>query len=78
VSAGRIGTTSFGLAMALRVLASDAPGATAETTYVLVREREQTKCELPEGLRQRLLAGAPGLVIDHAGAHAGVASCGST
>ena len=70
VSAGRVGTTSFGLAMDLRVLGGERPAVVAETTYVLVREREQTKCAVPDELRRRLLDGAPGVIIDHAGAGA--------
>ncbi len=68
VSPSRAGTTSFGLAMELRVLGAERTTAVAETTYVLVRELEQTKCAIPDELRRPLLAGAPDLVIDHAGA----------
>jgi acyl-CoA thioester hydrolase len=79
VASGRIGTTSFSLAMELRVLGAAQPAATAETTYVLVAEREQTKLAMPPDLRARLLAGATGVVIDHAGSDAaprGAASSG--
>ena len=75
VTAGRIGTTSFGLVMELRVLGAEQITAAAETTYVMVREREQTKCPVPDDLRGRLLAGAPGAVVDHAGA--GIAARGA-
>lgn len=77
VSTVRVGTTSFVLAMELRVLGAERTTATSETTYVLVRKLEQTKCAVPDELRRRLEAGAPGVVIDHAGAGAagaGVAS----
>jgi acyl-CoA thioester hydrolase len=70
VASGRIGTSSFSLAMELRVLGAAQPAVTAETTYVLVAEREQTKLAVPENLRARLLAGATGVVIDHAGSDA--------
>lgn len=70
VASGRIGTSSFSLAMELRVLGAAQPAVTAETTYVLVAEREQTKLAVPEDLRARLLAGATGVVIDHAGSDA--------
>ena len=80
VSCGRIGTTSFSLAMELRVLGAAEPGVTAETTYVLVAEREQTKLAMPDDLRARLLAGATSVLIDHAGSDAaarGAASRGT-
>lgn len=67
VASGRIGTTSFSLAMTLRVLGADAPVVTAETTYVLVAEVTQTKLAMPDDLRHRLVAGAADVLIDHAG-----------
>jgi acyl-CoA thioester hydrolase len=74
VSTVRVGTTSFVLTMELRVLGAKQPTAVAETTYVLVREIEQTKCPVPDELRRSIEAGAPGVVVDHAGA--GLASAG--
>jgi acyl-CoA thioester hydrolase len=71
VSTTRIGTTSFALAMALGVLGAQRTTAVAETTYVLVRELEQTKCAIPDELRCLLEVGAPGVVVDHAGAGLG-------
>jgi acyl-CoA thioester hydrolase len=68
VSLAQIGTTSFVLAMELRPLGAPRPAAAAETTYVLTTEGELTKCVIPDDLRRRLEAGAPGVVIDHAGA----------
>ena len=72
VSAGRLGTTSFDLAMELRVLGAAVPAVVAATTYVLVSEAKQTKVAVPDDLRQRLLAGALDRVVDHAGAGAAV------
>lgn len=72
VSTAQIGTTSFVLAMELRPFGAPRAGAAAETTYVLTTEHELVKCEIPDDLRRRLENGAPGVVIDHAGA--GVAS----
>ena len=68
VSPARVGTTSFMLAMDLRPLGAPRACAAAETTYVLTTEGELTKCAIPDDLRRRLEAGAPGVVIDHAGA----------
>jgi acyl-CoA thioester hydrolase len=72
VSTARIGTTSFVLGMELRPFGAPRAAAAAETTYVLTIEHELTKCVIPDDLRRRLEDGAPGVVIDHAGA--GVAS----
>ena len=68
MSPARVGTTSFMLAMDLRPLGAARPCAAAETTYVLTTEGELAKCEIPDDLRRRLEAGAPGVVVDHAGA----------
>jgi acyl-CoA thioester hydrolase len=70
VSSGGIGTSSFSLAMTLRVLGADQPAVTAETTYVLVAEVAQTKLAMPDDLRARLVAGATDVLIDHAGSTA--------
>jgi acyl-CoA thioester hydrolase len=67
VMPGRIGTTSFVLAMALGRLGAPQPAVTAEATYVFVIQDALTKCAIPEDLRRRLEVGAPGVVIDHAG-----------
>jgi acyl-CoA thioester hydrolase len=71
VSPARIGTTSFSLRMAIGRLGAPEPAVTAEGTYVFVRQDALTKCPIPDGLRQRLTAGAPGVVVDHAGAGTG-------
>jgi acyl-CoA thioester hydrolase len=63
----RVGTTSFVLAMDLRPLGAPRPCAAAEATYVLTTEGELAKCTIPDDLRRRLEAGAPGVVVDHAG-----------
>jgi acyl-CoA thioester hydrolase len=68
VSTARIGNTSFVLAMELRPLGAPKAVAAAETTYVLTTEHELVKCAIPDDLRRRLEDGAPGVVIDHAGA----------
>jgi acyl-CoA thioester hydrolase len=68
VSMARIGTTSFVLAMDLRPIGATRPCAAAETTYVLTSEGELSKRPIPDDLRLRLDTGAPGVVVDHAGA----------
>lgn len=67
VTPGRIGTTSFVLAMQLARHGAARPAVTAEATYVFVIQDVLTKCPIPDPLRRRLEAGAPGVVIDHAG-----------
>jgi acyl-CoA thioester hydrolase len=74
VSSARIGTTSFALTMDLRRRGAPDPAVTAEATYVLVIQDELTKCAIPNDLRRRLEAGAPGVIIDHAGTGAGAPS----
>jgi len=71
VSAARVGTTSFVLAMDLRPSGAPRAAAGAETTYVLTREAELVKCPIPDDLRARLEAGAQGVVVDHAGTGSG-------
>jgi len=71
VSTERIGTTSFALTMDLRRLGAPDPAVTAEATYVLVIQDELTKCAIPDELRRRLKAGAPDILVDHAGTGAG-------
>ncbi len=66
----RIGTTSFTLAVEIRGHADGRPIVAAETVYVLVGEKDQTKRPIPDENRRALEAGAPGVVTDHAGATA--------
>jgi acyl-CoA thioester hydrolase len=68
VHTSRIGTTSFVLRMDLLRKDGGEAIATAETTYVLVGEADQRKRPLPDENRRRLEHGAPGVVVDHAGA----------
>lgn len=67
VSVARLGNTSFTLTFSLNRFPQDAAVATAEVVYVLVDASTFTKQVLPDGLRQRLTVGAPGVVVNHAG-----------
>ena len=67
----RIGNTSFSLRMAIGRLGAPEPSVTSAATYVFVVQDELTKCPIPDDLRQRLTAGAPGVVVDHAGSGTG-------
>lgn len=69
----RVGTTSYAMRVAIREHFSGRPVATTEIVYVLVSAREHAKTPVPDGLRARLLAGAPGVCVDMAGLGAGAA-----
>jgi len=73
VETARVGTTSFTLQMELRSHEPGRPGrpvAKAETVYVLVDGTRLEKMPVPDEQRRKLEHGAPGVVIDHAGAGA--------
>lgn len=63
----RVGTTSYGM----RVVISDYPSgreiAVTEIVYVMVSVAQHEKAPVPDWLRERLLAGAPGVLVDMAG-----------
>lgn len=63
----RVGNTSFALQCAFRVAGREAVICECETVYVLVDNPTLTKKPVPPDMRERLLAGAPGVQIDHAG-----------
>jgi acyl-CoA thioester hydrolase len=64
----RVGTTSFALGSEFRVLGESRVFAQAETVYVLVDAASLEKRAVPDDLRDAVERGAPGTVIDHAGA----------
>jgi len=66
VAAKHLGTTSFTFASEFRIAGSEAVIASAETVYVHVDTKTLTKKPLPEQMRARFTAGAPGRVVDHA------------
>jgi acyl-CoA thioester hydrolase len=63
----RVGTTSFVMRYELRKPGEDQPFVTAETVNVVMDGRTWTKMAVGPELREKLLAGAPGVQIDHAG-----------
>ncbi len=67
VSTARVGRTSFTLRVEMNVAKTGKVVAMADVTYVLVNAADFLKCEVPEMMRQPLLAGAPGVVIDQSG-----------
>ena len=63
----KVGTTSFVMRFDLRKPGEPLPFVTAETVNVLMDGRTWTKLAIPADLREKLLHGAPGGQIDHAG-----------
>jgi acyl-CoA thioester hydrolase len=68
VRTARLGTTSFTLATEFRAHGHDRLLAAGETVYVLVHPVSLEKRPLPDDVRAALERGAPGVVVDHAGA----------
>ncbi len=66
-----VGTTSFTIATAFARWPDEAPLARVRTVYVLVNAGTGEKLPVPDPLRARLLAGAPGRGTDHAGVGGG-------
>ena len=68
VETERLGTTSFTLATRFHRWPDGPLLVTCETVYVAVEPHSATKHPLTEAERRRFEAGAPGLLVDHAGA----------
>ena len=64
----RVGTTSFTLAAEFVRWPDEAVLVTAETVYVSTDPVHGTKRAISDAHRRKFEAGAPGVVIDHAGA----------
>lgn len=62
-----IGNTSFVLTMQMALHPAGRLVATATVTYVMVTATAHQKMRVPDDVRRRLLAGAPGRVVNHAG-----------
>ena len=68
VSTTRIGTTSYTTATQIHRFGDGTHLADCETVYVCVLHNTATKRPVPERHRLLLERGAPGIVVDHAGA----------
>lgn len=68
VKAGRIGNSSYTLAFNIVNHVSGTQIATAEIVYVMVSATEFSKMSIPSELKKKLIDGAPGVVVNHAGA----------
>ncbi|QSP95777.1 acyl-CoA thioesterase [Marinobacter salinisoli] len=64
---GRIGNTSFTLHLEFYRYGDDKFIADADITDVLVRSSKMEKTSIPDNIRALLEAGAPGVLISHAG-----------
>lgn len=67
VRAVHLGTTSFTIAVDVRVAGEAEVVCSVETIYVLVDAVDLSKRPLPEALRRALESGAAGVCTDHAG-----------
>jgi acyl-CoA thioester hydrolase len=63
-----VGNTSFVLTMQITQHASGRLVASTAATYVMVTVQKHQKVRVPDDIRARLLAGAPGVVVNQAGA----------
>lgn len=63
----RVGNTSFVISVGMFIHGDDKHIATAEVVYVLVSTKDFQKTPISESLKQQLLAGASGKVVDMAG-----------
>ncbi|AOY89154.1 4-hydroxybenzoyl-CoA thioesterase [Marinobacter salinus] len=67
IRAGRIGNTSFTLHLEFYRYGDDRLIADADITYVMIQPSGMAKIAVPERVRGLLEAGAPGVLISHAG-----------
>ncbi|MDX1457384.1 MAG: thioesterase family protein [Marinobacter sp.] len=67
IAPGRIGNTSFSLELTFFRYGEPAPLSDATITYVMIRPSEEAKTPIPDSIRTLLEAGAPGVLISHAG-----------
>lgn len=62
-----VGRTSFVLKVDMRFADSGEAIAMSEAVYVLLTRDAHEKTEVPDGLREQLLQGAPTVVVDQSG-----------
>lgn len=67
VKSSHIGNSSYTVDFDIRNYQTGAQIATAEIVYVMVDAQKFTKIGIPQDLRSKLEAGAPGVCVDHAG-----------
>ena len=67
IRAGRIGNTSFTLHLEFYRFGENQLIADADITYVMIQPSKMAKVTVPGTIRELLEAGAPGVLISHAG-----------
>ncbi len=67
IRAGRIGNTSFTLHLEFYRFGEEQLIADADITYVMIQPSKMAKESVPGEVRKSLEAGAPGVLISHAG-----------
>lgn len=67
IRAGRIGNTSFTLHLEFYRFGEEQLIADADITYVMIQPSKMAKVAVPVTIRELLEAGAPGVLISHAG-----------
>jgi acyl-CoA thioester hydrolase len=68
VKTTHMGNTSFTLSAEFYDYATGREIAVSDITYVLIDTKLMQKMPIPEDMREKLLAGAPGVLTNHAGA----------
>ena len=68
VKAGHIGNSSYTLAFNIFNHKTGTEIATSEIVYVMVSAKKFSKMNIPSDLKEKLERGAPGVVVNHAGA----------
>jgi acyl-CoA thioester hydrolase len=66
----RVGNSSYALSVRITRLDDGRELAMAKLVYVLVHAHSHEKLSINEDLRQRLMAGAPGVLVDQSGSPA--------
>lgn len=67
VETRRVGNTSFTLLIEFQNLETSQFLASSEITHVMLNADDFTTCPVPDDIREKLLSGAPGVVVNHAG-----------
>ena len=67
VETAHIGNSSFRLKCEFHNHHTGQALATAEIVYVMISTEDHSKQIIPDGLKTKLVAGAPGVVVNHAG-----------
>ncbi|MGQ7272914.1 acyl-CoA thioesterase [Marinobacter sp. V034] len=70
IEPGKLGNTSFTVHLAFHTFGEERAVANAEITYVMIKPSAAAKTPVPDGIRQKLITGAPGVMISHAGEQA--------